>query len=966
MRYPLTVLKFGGSVLRSEEDLRLGVHEAYRWVRAGSRVVVVVSAFEGTTDRLLNQARSYTAATDDHACALLLATGEFTTASLLALAFARAGIGAAVLGPQAIRLRTRGAGIDADPASIDRSVIERALETSPVVIVPGFVGVDDDNQFTLLGRGGSDLTALFLAAELGASRCRLIKDVDGLYERDPALPGPPARRFRTVTWARALTLDGGVIQHKAVRLARDRGLTFEVGAFQRGDVSVVGGAADDFFAAGQHPEPLRVAVLGAGTVGGGVIDLLGQLGRDFDITRIAVRDITRQRTPAIPDHLLSESPTQSALAERDDVVVELLGGTDAAYHAVRAAISAGKHVVTANKALVAAHGTQLHDLATRCGGSIRYSAAVGGAAPFLEAITAITRRRDARSRIVGIEGVINGTTNFILGELKSGRTFADAVGLAQDRGFAEADPSRDLDGTDAAEKLAILATHAFGTPVDWRDFQRAGIGEASIAELLARGQEGQVVRLIASARLTPEGVVGVVEPRLLPAGHPLADLPGPENALIIHGADGSQEIHRGTGAGRWPTAQSVVADLLDLRRELRATRSADSARARPDPAVVGSALNGKPAVHTHAGTNGSASAGRPAVEVRSIDPSPRISVVGATGAVGREVLGILSSRGVPHSSVVALASESSAGTSLAYGAHAIRVQALGDDSFSAGGLAIFAASADIARRFAPVAIAAGASVVDNSSAFRLEPHIPLIVPEINGARLTRASVRPRLVANPNCSTVILLTALDPLRRAFGVEAVCVATYQAVSGAGLAAIDELRAQTRSVLEGNRPEPRFFKEPCAFNVFSHDSEVDADSGLNVEERKIIDEARKIWLDPDLPITPTCVRVPVLRAHTQAITVRLGRPVTERQVREALALAAGVTVIDDRAASSFPTPLRATGRDDVLVGRIRPDPAEKPGPGGEFASWCLLACGDQLRKGAATNAIQIADLLGLAPVA
>ncbi|GMV27492.1 MAG: hypothetical protein AMXMBFR58_35230 [Phycisphaerae bacterium] len=922
----------------------MGVHEAYRWLRAGSRVVVVVSAFEGTTDRLLSQARSYSENADDKACALLLATGEFTTASLLALAFARAGVKAQVLGPQAIGLRTRGQGTNADPASVDRRVIDCALEQSPVVIIPGFVGVDEINQFTLLGRGGSDLTALFLAAELGATRCRLIKDVDGLYDRDPALPGPPARRFRSVSWETALTLDGGVIQHKAVLLARARGLSIEVGSFQRSDVTLVGPGSDVFYAPAPTPAPLRVALLGAGTVGGGVHGLIDPLRADFEITRVAVRSASSPRDTAIAPALVTESPVKAAAAPGDDVVVELIGGTDAAYHAVRAALSAGKHVVTANKALIAAHGTELRDLALRAGGSLRYSAAVGGAAPLLESVATLRRQG---THIESVEGVINGTTNFVLDLVQSGISLEDAIKAAQERGYAEADPSRDLDGIDAAEKLSLLVFHAFDANLRWEDVSRTGLRDQTLGELLARRREGQVVRLIASARRTPEGIVASVQPRLVDASHPLASISGAENRLVITAADGVATVVGGTGAGRWPTAQSVVADLFDLRRQLRATLP---------PTTHRPTENGKPQ-----------RAHPPSVEIetRPVADSARLAVVGATGAVGREVLSILSSRGIPHSRVLALASENSAGTWIPYGDQRVQIEALQDQSFRGAELAIFAASADIARKFAPLAVAAGAVVVDNSSAFRLDPRIPLIVPEINGSHITAAAEPPRLIANPNCSTVILLTAVEPLRRSFGVTSISVATYQAVSGAGLAAMDELRSQTRRVLDGNEPSPSFFKEPCAFNVFSHDSDVDANTGLNVEERKIIDEARKIWGDPALPITPTCVRVPVLRAHTQAITVRLATPATEAQVRAAYAAATGVSIIDDRPSNRFPTPLLATGRDDVLVGRLRPDPAASVGPGGSCDSWCLLACGDQLRKGAATNALQIADLLALAEI-
>lgn len=347
--------------------------------------------------------------------------------------------------------------------------------------------------------------------------------------------------------------------------------------------------------------------------------------------------------------------------------------------------------------------------------------------------------------------------------------------------------------------------------------------------------------------------------------------------------------------------------------------------------------------------------------------SGRVVVIGATGAVGREVLGVLAERGLPARNVRALASEGSAGTGLEYGDSTIAVEALRAEAFRDARLVIFAATSEVARDYAPLATAAGAIVVDNSSHFRLDPRVALVVPEVNGDELSRAgSQAARLIANPNCSTIILSVALEPLRRAFGIERVHVATYQAVSGAGLAAIDELKTQATAVLSGSGATPRHFKEPCAFNVFSHDSAVDAVTGRNVEEQKIIDELRRLWQAPDLPVTPTCVRVPVVRAHTQAITVEMSRPATEHEVREALAAGEGLAVIDDRAANCFPTPLKATGRDEVLVGRIRLDPGSRREAAGRSRGVCLMACGDQLRKGAALNAVQIAELCGALPQA
>lgn len=250
MPEPLIVLKLGGSVLHGPADLACAVDEIQRWTQAGTRVVAVVSAFEGTTDALLRSAalaanRTPTAAhtspdaSAEQALALLLSTGECTTAALLTLALQASGVSARVLPPHVIGLLTTGRLSNADPCSLDRGAITDAFQNALVSVVPGFIGVDPQGYHALLGRGGSDLTALFIASALGA-RCRLLKDVDGLYESDPALEGPPPRRFRTLSWEDALRLDEGIVQHKAIRLACQCCLSFEVGAVGREDTTTIG------------------------------------------------------------------------------------------------------------------------------------------------------------------------------------------------------------------------------------------------------------------------------------------------------------------------------------------------------------------------------------------------------------------------------------------------------------------------------------------------------------------------------------------------------------------------------------------------------------------------------------------------------------------------------------------------------------------------------------------------------
>lgn len=367
---------------------------------------------------------------------------------------------------------------------------------------------------------------------------------------------------------------------------------------------------------------------------------------------------------------------------------------------------------------------------------------------------------------------------------------------------------------------------------------------------------------------------------------------------------------------------------------------------------------------------------------------PTIAVAGATGAVGREMLEILEQRRFPHAAIKALASPRSAGQELPYRGGELTVEPLTPDSLRGVDIALFSAGSGVSKEIAPTAAKAGCVIIDNSSAFRMSDGVPLTIPEVNPesiAHLRRSSPSsprhsvatslPNIIANPNCSTIILLMALTPLRTAFGVERVVVSTYQAASGAGAKGMDELESQTRDDLAGKAVRPGVesgdtgggvFHEPYAFNLFSHNTAVDPVTGQNVEEAKVILETRKIWNDPAIAISATCIRVPVRRAHAESVNVTLKRPATTRQVRDALAAFPGVSLVDDRARNLFPTPLKASGKDDVLVGRIRPDSSRLPptATAADYDAPCLsfdlFICGDQLRKGAALNAVQIAELL------
>ncbi len=332
---------------------------------------------------------------------------------------------------------------------------------------------------------------------------------------------------------------------------------------------------------------------------------------------------------------------------------------------------------------------------------------------------------------------------------------------------------------------------------------------------------------------------------------------------------------------------------------------------------------------------------------------PNIAILGATGAVGQEFLQILGERDFAIGTLRLLASSRSAGTKVPFRGQTLTVEEVGPKSFDGIDIALFSAGASSSREWAPVATKAGARVVDNSSAFRMDAGVPLVVPEVNPAAIGDAKV----IANPNCSTIIMNVAVWPLHQANKVKRAVISTYQAASGAGYQAMMELENQSRDILAGKPAQPKVLPHQAAFNVFSHNSAVGED-GYNIEETKMIHETHKIFGDSSIAITATCVRVPVMRAHSEAINLTFERPMKADEVRRILSSAPGVKIVDDREKNYFPMPIDASGKDDVLVGRIRQDVSQPDGRGIE-----LFVSGDQLRKGAALNAVQIAEcILGM----
>ena len=330
--------------------------------------------------------------------------------------------------------------------------------------------------------------------------------------------------------------------------------------------------------------------------------------------------------------------------------------------------------------------------------------------------------------------------------------------------------------------------------------------------------------------------------------------------------------------------------------------------------------------------------------------TPHIAIIGATGAVGEEMLKCLEQSDLQVGGLRLLASARSVGKTLRFGGRDYPVRELRHDSFSGIDLALFSAGGGISKEFAPSAVAAGAVVIDNSSAFRMDPEVPLVVPEINPGD---AAKRPKgIIANPNCTTIITLTGLYPLHRKFGLKSIIASSYQAVSGSGTRGILELEGQVKALTAGREAEKDVYPHQIAFNVIPH---VDAflEDGYTREELKMRDEGRKILGLPDLPVTCTCVRVPVYRSHSVSLSAQFEQAVTVADARAAFAGFPGVRLVDDPGQALYPVPLDSTGRDECLVGRLR---LEQVLPNA-LALWVV---GDQVRKGAALNAVQIAELI------
>jgi len=555
---PVVVLKFGSSVLGSPKDLPGVVDEVYRRLRTGSRLLVVVSAFAGETDRLLDRAAlALGKSAAPEAIAAYVATGEVQSAALLVGALLHSGIAARLVDPREIQLRVEGTSLESDPVSINPTMLRQLWEVHTALVLPGFFGIDGQGQVALLGRGGSDLTALYLANCFKAD-CHLVKDVPGVFDRDPVLDPGTAKRFTLIPWREAAAVAGPLIQPKALEFAAQRRIPFSVGRANGVLETLIAEAAAPVFGpTKKRPMPLKVALLGFGTVGGGVYERLASQPDRFEIACVVTRHPPRVVANGLPGSLAGND-LDRALMPDIDLVIECIGGIEAAGAVIKSALAMGKIVVSANKAAIAAHWPQLASFTSAPQRRLWFSAAVGGAVPVLETLSTLG------DQVQEVRGVISSTCNWVLDAMSRGEAFEAAVAAAQAAGFAEADPSRDLCGMDAADKLRLIAHIAFGAPYPLAPPATRGIRGYLVCD------ETRLWRQIGRAAKIDGTVSMSVAPERVLRNSFLGQTRGAENRLEIVLKDDRVVCLAGQGAGRWPTTTAVMADVLEVVRQRRA------------------------------------------------------------------------------------------------------------------------------------------------------------------------------------------------------------------------------------------------------------------------------------------------------------------------------------------------------------------------------------------------------------
>lgn len=550
MPVPVIVLNFGHSVLRSLDDYTHAASEIYRHYRQGKNVVAVTSAQDDQTDILMAEARRVGPEGAAKNLPELIQLGERRSAALLSLALERVGAPAFVRQARDLGLKARGSYMDAELVGLDVRQLEEDLKNHDIVVMPGFVAIGEDDRPALLGQGGSDLTALYVAERLGVPAL-LLKDVDGVYEHDPKEAGEAPSRFTQISWDEARARAGVLIAPKALDFAQNKGLEFDIGTPGVPFFTTIG-AATGATARLERPRPLRIAVLGCGIVGGGVFARVKAQPERFEMVKIMVRDVEKYIDQGYkPDMLTTDFA--DIVASKPDIFIDVSGPIDPALGFCQEMLAAGVHVVSANKQAIAAGGQALLDLATTNNAILAFSSAAGGGMPVLEMCIR------ERGRITRVEALLNGTTNYMLDEISGGKSYAQALKEAQDKGFAEADPTADVGGADAAAKIRLVALLGFGEEITLEDIPRDTIEDFT----LQAPPQGAMKR-ISTCWKDKNGFSAALELKDVSLNNFIAQARGEEAHAVFTFDDGDVYKIRGKGAGRWPTTESVMADLFDI------------------------------------------------------------------------------------------------------------------------------------------------------------------------------------------------------------------------------------------------------------------------------------------------------------------------------------------------------------------------------------------------------------------
>ena len=550
MPVPIIVLNFGHSVLKSLEDYTQAASEIYRHYRQGKNVIAVTSAQGDQTDVLLAEARRIGPEGVAKNLPELVQLGERKSAALLALALERIGAPAFVRQARDLGLKARGPHTEAELVDLDVKQLEDDLKTHDIVVMPGYVAIGENDRPSLLGDGGADYTALYVANRLGVPAL-LLKDVDGVYTSDPYAQEGNPERFDKISWDDASEKAQVLVSPKALDFAKANKLSFQIGKPGIPRYTEIGPQTGST-GASPAPKKLKVAMMGCGSVGGGVYRRIKANPDRFEMVKIMIRDKQKYLDQGYKDHELT-TDYQELVDAQPDIFVDVSGPIEPPLEYTKDMLTRGVHVVSANKQAVAAGGQALLDHARDNGRFLQFSSAAGGGMPVLEMCI-----REA-GRITRVEALLNGTTNFMLDEISAGLSYDEALKIAQDKGYAEADPSSDVGGADAGAKIRLVSLLGFGKEITLDD-----IPLDTIENFEAPADINGAIKRVSKVTKTSAGIEAKLELKDLSLNNFIAQARAEEAHAVFHFDDGDVYKIRGKGAGRWPTTESVMADLYDI------------------------------------------------------------------------------------------------------------------------------------------------------------------------------------------------------------------------------------------------------------------------------------------------------------------------------------------------------------------------------------------------------------------